>query len=907
MKRKYEIITDRLLTRQMLMLMLAGLGINVVLVELVKISGCPIFLDNVGSILVAALGGPLPGMTVGFLANLVNSISDPITLYYGVLTVLIALVALVAAEFSQHGWLKHVHGCLALVLCSILIGGAGGSIVTWLLYGGGIGEGVSSPYAHALHQMGMSEFMAQFTADIGIDCIDKLLTVGMVGLVLHFYPRKLRGLFPLSYLYDRSPAETDQVHEQLLTHYRSDSLHSRLVRLLAISLLLLSALTTLVGTVYYATADLQQYKERAVEAAHLLAGSINGRIGQYMAAGPGDTEYNKAERRLYDIQQNINNLVYAYVYTINENGSQVIFDLDTGHLPPDHFGEILPFDQDFIDYYPAMRQGQTDIPPVVSNSDYGWLVTAYAPVYDENRQVVAYAGADISLVDFVRGLLTYLIKLIAVEFGISIVILFLGIWYAQRRVLSPINNLVAQSLSFDRTDAEHWLGSREWLERIPVDTGDEIETLYYAVCRVEENVAHNVTKLRENERRLIAAAELEHRNRELSVAMEHVEAENAAKTEFYSRMSHDMRTPMNGILGLVRMAEDTEEPRKLKEYMRKIGTAGGYLLGLINDTLDISKLKQKKLALDVGCVSIQALLDNLQEMLNPSMQEKELDFHLDCPEPQEQAYVLTDALRVRQIFMNILSNAIKFTPCRGRIDFIIRSMALPDQRIRYVFIVRDNGVGMSQHFRQQQLFQPFSQENNSLTAQYAGSGLGLSITKELIDLMGGTVRVESRIGEGTQFTIELTFMRADPEEEEHVAGQEQEDAKARLNGRSVLLCEDNALNTEVAVYLLEAVGMRVQHVENGQQAIEIFARSTKGTFDAILMDIRMPIMDGLTATRRIRGLDHPDAATIPIIAMTANAYKEDREQTSAAGMNAHLAKPIDVRALYQTLAEWIAE
>ena len=174
--------------------------------------------------------------------------------------------------------------------------------------------------------------------------------------------------------------------------------------------------------------------------------------------------------------------------------------------------------------------------------------------------------------------------------------------------------------------------------------------------------------------------------------------------------------------------------------------------------------------------------------------------------------------------------------------------------------------------------------------------------------MGGTVSVESRIGEGTQFTIELTFMKAEPEEDEPVAGQEQEKAvKARLNGRSVLLCEDNALNTEVAVYLLEAVGMQVQHAENGQQAVELFARSAKGTFDAILMDIRMPIMDGLTATRRIRGLDHPDAATIPIIAMTANAYKEDREQTSAAGMNAHLAKPIDVRALYQSLAEWIAE
>ena len=905
MKRKYEIITDRLLTRQMLMLMLAGLGINVALVELVRISGLPIFLDNVGSILVAVLGGPLPGMTVGFLANLVNSISDPITLYYGVLTVLIALVA---AEFSQHGWLKHVRGCLALVLCTILIGGAGGSIMTWLLYGGGIGEGVSSPYAHALHQMGMSAFLAQLTADIGIDCIDKLITVAMVSLVLHFYPRKLKGLYPLSYLYDRSQSETDRVHEQLLTHYRNDSLHSRLVRLLAISLLLLSALTTLVGTFYYGTAELQQYRERAVEAAHLLSGSIHGKIGHYMAVGPGNTDYGKAERRLYEIQQNIDNLIYAYVYKIDENGSQVIFDLDTGHVPPDRFGDILPFDEDFTDYYPAMRQGQADIPPVVSNGDYGWLVTAYAPVYDEKGQVMAYAGADISLVDFVRGLLTYLIKLIAVEFGISIVILFLGIWYAQRRVLSPINNLVAQSLSFDRTDAEQWLGSKAWLERFPVDTGDEIETLYYAVCRVEENVAHNVTKLRENERRLIAAAELEHRNRELSVAMEHVAAENAAKTEFYSRMSHDMRTPMNGILGLVRMAEDTEDPRKLKEYMRKIGTAGGYLLGLINDTLDISKLKQKKLTLDVGRVSIQALLDNLQEMLNPSMQEKELEFRLECPKQQEQVYVLADALRVRQIFMNILSNAIKFTPCKGRIDFIIRSMALPDQRIRYVFIVRDNGVGMSRHFRQQQLFQPFSQENNSLTAQYAGSGLGLAITKNLIDLMGGTVSVESRIGEGTQFTIELTFMKAEPEEDEPVAGQEQEKAvKARLNGRSVLLCEDNALNTEVAVYLLEAVGMQVQHAENGQQAVELFARSAKGTFDAILMDIRMPIMDGLTATRRIRSLDHPDAATIPIIAMTANAYKEDREQTSAAGMNAHLAKPIDVRALYQTLAEWIAE
>ncbi len=896
MKKHYEAVVEKLFTRQTIALALAGLLLNLFLTRLVTVLHAPLYLDTVGSIVVGALAGPLPGMAVAFLSNVVRALADPITQYYGVLAVLIALCA---ACFSARGWLRSKAGCAAAAVCFLCIGGVMGSGLTWLLYGG-MGEGISAPYAQWLYTRGLSVFWAQFLADVVIDTVDKFLTMLLVYQFLRHYPRRLYDCFPLSYLYDRDDEAQHQVWCRQRSHYRVHSVHTRVVSLLALSVLALGTLSTTVGVLYYQRAERQQYIIKASDAARQAAQLIDSRrVAAYLEQGRNAEGYVETEQKLYALYRNTTNLSYLYVYQVREDGNHVVFDLDTSKIPGDKPGARIDFDPDFVKYRPQMLLGAY-IPPVLSHSKYGWLITAYYPIRNDLGTTVAYACADIATMQYVRGILSYIIQLIGVQFTVCMLILALTIQLVRRRVVDPINTIVQQSIAFDSMNPERWLTSAQWLERVPVTTGDEIETLYQTVCKVEENVAQNMIRIRQSE-------EIERTNRELEEAIRRADGENAAKTEFYSRMSHDMRTPMNAIIGLVKLSEQEKEISVLQDNLHKIGEAGGYLLGLINDTLDMNKLEQNKLTLHPEPVNAQTLLESVFSMLIPSMQEKGIHFKTVNRDVPLNVCILVDALRLKQIFMNLVSNAIKFTPTGGMITFTLEKRGESEKCVHGRFILRDTGVGMSEEFLQNGIFQPFAQEHNSLTTQYAGTGLGLAIVKNLVELMGGSISVESRLGQGTTFVVELDFALAQAEgtdaSKQHAACQNPRQA---LQGKRILLAEDNALNTEIATRLLESADAIVEHVVNGREAVDRFARSSIGHFDAVLMDIRMPVMDGITATCRIRALPREDAQTVPIIAMTANAYDEDREQTRAAGMNAHLAKPIDVPEFYQVLIELVA-
>ncbi len=346
-----------------------------------------------------------------------------------------------------------------------------------------------------------------------------------------------------------------------------------------------------------------------------------------------------------------------------------------------------------------------------------------------------------------------------------------------------------------------------------------------------------------------------------------------------------------------------------KENILKIGKAGKYLLELINDTLDISKLEQKKLVLSPAPFFAEDFMQSLQDMLLPSMQEKKIEFSIRNYGVRTDVYAMGDELRLKQIFINLFSNAIKFTPEGGRITLTLRNRGDDGRLAKDQFIIEDTGVGMSEDFLQHGIFQPFSQEHNGLTANYAGSGLGLSIVKNLVELMNGSIRAESTVGKGTAFTIDLDFTLVPAEEVSAERGKAPA-AGAQMNrlaGMHILLCEDNQLNTEIASKILENAGISVTASQNGLEAVRAFSGSAENHFDAVLMDIRMPVMDGLTAARRIRALHRTDAGLVPIIAMTANAYLEDKQAAKDAGMNAHLSKPINVTELYQTLLRLIPE
>lgn len=397
---------------------------------------------------------------------------------------------------------------------------------------------------------------------------------------------------------------------------------------------------------------------------------------------------------------------------------------------------------------------------------------------------------------------------------------------------------------------------------------------------------------------LLFAASRQKLNRKLRLALDKADAASRAKTDFLGRMSHDMRTPMNGILGLSYLMEDSAQTPELKQELIQLRESGQYLLQLINDVLDVNKVESGHIELHPRVCDEEVLFSSVIALVKPQMEEKQIDFHFEMRNI-EWTYMLLDEQRVKQIFVNLLSNAVKFTPSGGRIDFIMELVSEDAHTIRDKFVIRDTGIGMSEAFLSR-LFEPFAQENRTPGAK-EGTGLGLFIVKSLVELMGGSISVESQVDRGTEFTVYLNFPLA-----EHAP-----DAPAAISspavhlpaGLHVLLCEDHPLNAKITRRLLEKEGALVAWAEDGRRGVELFSSSGAHEFDLILMDIRMPVMDGLEAARAIRSLDRPDAKTVPIIAMTANAYEEDIEKSLSCGMNAHLAKPVVPDVLYGAILQ----
>ena len=392
--------------------------------------------------------------------------------------------------------------------------------------------------------------------------------------------------------------------------------------------------------------------------------------------------------------------------------------------------------------------------------------------------------------------------------------------------------------------------------------------------------------------------------RVLTEALTKAEEANAAKTAFLSSMSHEIRTPMNAIIGLDNIAlKDPNISDTTRDELEKIGSSARHLLSLINDILDMSRIESGRMELKAEEFSFREMTEQINTIINGQCEDKGLRY--ECRvigEPDE--YFIGDALRLRQVIINILGNAVKFTDAPGSVTFTVEQKARTEDSRLLRFTMRDTGVGMDEAFLPK-LFEPFSQEDATTTNRYGGSGLGMAITKNMIDLMGGEIAVDSRKGSGTTFTVELPLIRA--QHSEAPDAQDQGGETAGIEGLHVLIAEDVEINAEVLNDLLEMEDVTSEWAENGRRAVELFAQSEVGHFGAILMDMRMPVMDGLGATREIRRLDRPDAKSIPIIALTANAFEEDVRQCLQAGMDAHLAKPVDIDKLKTVLSKLLAE
>ena len=402
----------------------------------------------------------------------------------------------------------------------------------------------------------------------------------------------------------------------------------------------------------------------------------------------------------------------------------------------------------------------------------------------------------------------------------------------------------------------------------------------------------------EEQRRYELYGEINRKNEELEIVAQRAESAAHAKTEFLSRMSHDIRTPMNAIIGLTHLAKDEDNMDIVREYLHNIETASDFLLGLINDILDMSKIENGDLTLKADSFSIDDFVDSINTVIRPLMEEKKINFvfrmesHVDC--------ICVDRLRYSQIFFNLLSNAAKFTPTGGTVEFTSERIESKGDNVGIRFHIKDNGIGMSEEFLQH-MYDPFSQERSDMGDRQKGTGLGLPIVKSLVDIMGGTINVKSRLGQGTEFIVDLYV----PVAEEKISTQAETISEDILRGARILLVEDNEINIYVAQIILEKVGCIVSVARDGREAIERFSESEQFYYNAILMDVRMPIMDGIEATREIRALKRKDALEIPIIAMTADAFDEERKKTLEAGMDYHLSKPINPDLLYRVLTSYL--
>ena len=603
------------------------------------------------------------------------------------------------------------------------------------------------------------------------------------------------------------------------------------------------------------------------------------------------------------------------------------------------------FDRD-VDFFVPIKGGSGERVSGVEKLDGEWNYTV-AEVYKDYKMVVAYpvntansnvpVMAGILLISFLlaMGILNIVMRKSIGELEDANSIIAnagFGTWYItlaeKQKPKMFANPMMQEALGIEGKNLTEEEIYEFWHSRIPEEELPSVEASVQEM--LEGKVSENTYRWEHPEKGIIyvrcggAAYKmegkkqilggyhgdvtklvLEERNRqqELKKAKEAAERANVAKTSFLSRMSHDIRTPLNGIIGLLKIDEQHADNRELVDANReKIRVSADHLQSLINDVLQMSKLENGEFNLEYEALDLNQLSRDVLTIVE--MRAAETGITLEYGKDSDEVkypYVYGSALHLRQIFVNVYSNAIKYNHVGGRIVTHFKLLGQEGDQVRYEWQISDTGIGMKPEFLEH-IFEPFAQERTDARSIYRGTGLGMAIVKSLIDRMGGTIEVTSEEGVGSTFRIKLSFRIAAKEE---LIEKKERLKEGSVEGLHLLMAEDNELNAEIAKLQLEEAGAEVTVVKDGQQAVELFEKLPAATFDAILMDIMMPVMDGLSATRAIRALERDDAGEIPIIAMTANAFEEDEKKSLEAGMNAHLSKPLKIELVVATIADLV--
>lgn len=473
--------------------------------------------------------------------------------------------------------------------------------------------------------------------------------------------------------------------------------------------------------------------------------------------------------------------------------------------------------------------------------------------------------------------------IVIVACGLLIILLMV---YYTNRIMQPVKML---------TEAVNEIKDGKYDVKFPKNAPGEIGVL-------SQGIAMAAAALEEKQR--LNASALAAQNRKLEKAVKKAKEASRAKSDFLSRMSHDIRTPMNAIVGMGMIADShKDDPEKLSDCLQKISNSSKYLLNLINEVLDMSRIESGNLSINKANVNLPELIGSIVAMLAPQFEAHNHHIQTNINNIIHEN-VITDSLRMQQVFINILGNSIKYTPDGGEISLTVNEEHVSANRSLYIFTFKDNGIGMSKEF-QEKLFQPFAREQDDHETEVKGTGLGMSITKAIVDLMEGTIRVNSTLKRGTEICVKLDMEFVEDVVSDTNKQRQMEFSEIRLEGKRILLVDDIALNLEIAENLLEMTGAVTDKAANGKEAVDMFKEKGEGFYDMIFMDARMPIMDGYEATRTIRGLGSEYAEKLPIIAMSADAFAEDIENFKKCGMNDYVSKPIAIKALARVLQRYL--
>ena len=728
------------------------------------------------------------------------------------------------------------------------------------------------------------------------------------------------------------------------------SVRFRLMGVLAIVPLILGIIM-FAGIFYvYQNRIVEEYTESAVSTARMIASQISGEdIDRYYETLEEDEEYGRL-LNLMRLTARASGAKYIYISKYIEGGEVFLFDADENEDDKFGLGECEDWsgDQYNLEILSRLLRGERVAPYTVSTR-WGWLLTVHEPVFRADGSVAGYANVDFSM-DLImreRKIVFTLVGLIVLlAFSASIVF---NIYVIQRHVISPIEaHVQSRNAEWEAVMSNYkgiiWSVDMEgtittfkgrYLDVIGVtpaflegkklelarlknrhlDILESVEKTFHEgpqdwLCEIGEGVFHsNTVPVFDDGGKVIGVvgstddiSEMVKLQKDLEAALKMAQAASRAKSEFLANMSHEIRTPMNAIIGMTNIAQSSHSSERKDYALGRIGEASNHLLGVINDILDMSKIEAGKLELHFEPFVFEELIRNVANIINFRVVEKRQKFAVDIDERIPRKLICDDQ-RLAQVMTNLLSNAVKFTPEDGAISLSATLQRDDDKSCEIKFDVMDTGVGIDED-HQARLFKPFEQAESSTTRKYGGTGLGLAISKRIIELMGGGLSVSSALGKGATFTFTVRCEKPDEEADDDPAsagdaGEESEYADC-FSGYRALLTEDMEINREIVMALLEPTQMELDCAVDGAEAVRMFKEEPE-RYNIIFMDLQMPVMDGFEATRTIRALDDEWAKAIPIIAMTANVFKEDVDNCHAAGMDDHVGKPLDFDAVLQIL------